>query len=57
MTKKELIGLLADVPDDMPIYCYDMAYGCYAPLTEDANNCQCIGKNGEPVNQCDECPR
>ena len=50
MTKKELIGLLADVPDDM-------AYGCYAPLTEDANNCQCIGKNGEPVNQCDECPR
>lgn len=34
MTKKELIDLLADVPDDMPIYCYDMAYGCYAPLTE-----------------------
>lgn len=48
-----------DETDYTNVVCSNFSLGFKAAYKtfSDANNCQCIEKNGEPVNQCDECPR
>lgn len=37
--------------------CLDEAIRDAVSPPEDPNACVCLGANGKPLNQCDECPR